>query len=67
MIVIGDMLGVAPEDRDTLLGWSDDMVKALGSPDPTAMDRAALAAMEYAAYITAVNRASAGVTGSPTT
>ena len=54
MIVIGDMLGVAPEDRDTLLRWSDDMLKALGSPDPTAMDRAALAAMEYAEYITAV-------------
>ncbi|HVC67375.1 MAG TPA: cytochrome P450 [Acidimicrobiales bacterium] len=54
MIVIGNMLGVAPEDRDALLRWSDDMLKALGSPDPTAMDRAALAAMEYAEYITAV-------------
>ena len=54
MIVIGDMLGVAPEDRDALLRWSDDMVKALGSPDPTAMDGAAVAAMEYAEYITAV-------------
>jgi cytochrome P450 family 142 subfamily A polypeptide 1 len=54
MIVIGNMLGVAPEDRDTLLRWSDDMVKALGSPDPTAMDGAALAAMEYAGYITEV-------------
>jgi len=54
MIVIGDMLGVAPEDREALLRWSDDMVGALGAPDPTAMDRAALAAMEYAAYITAV-------------
>jgi cytochrome P450 family 142 subfamily A polypeptide 1 len=54
MIVIGNMLGVAPEDRDTLLRWSDDMLCALGSPDPTAMDRAALAAMEYAEYITAV-------------
>ena len=54
MIVIGDMLGVAPEDRDALLRWSDDMVKALGSPDPTAMDAAAVAAMEYAEYITAV-------------
>src|ERR1035441_1480665 len=40
MIVIGDMLGVAPDDRDELLRWSDDMVKALGSPDPGAMDRA---------------------------
>jgi cytochrome P450 family 142 subfamily A polypeptide 1 len=54
MIVIGNMLGVAPEDRDALLRWSDDMVKALGSPDPTAMDSAAVAAMEYAEYITAV-------------
>ena len=54
MIVIGNMLGVAPEDRDDLLRWSDDMLKALGSPDPTAMDRAAMAAMEYAEYITAV-------------
>ena len=26
MILIGDMLGVAPEDRDDLLRWSDDMV-----------------------------------------
>jgi len=54
MIVIGNMLGVAAEDRDALLGWSDDMLKALGSPDPTAMDRAASAAVEYAGYIMAV-------------
>jgi cytochrome P450 family 142 subfamily A polypeptide 1 len=54
MIVIGNMLGVAPEDRADLLRWSDDMLKALGSPDPGAMDLAAVAAMEYAEYITAV-------------
>ena len=54
MIVIGNMLGVAPEDRDDLLRWSDDMLKSLGSPDPGAMDKAAVAAMEYAEYITAV-------------
>ncbi len=54
MIVIGNMLGVAPEDRDDLLRWSDDMLKALGSPDPTAMEQASLAAIEYAGYITAV-------------
>jgi cytochrome P450 family 142 subfamily A polypeptide 1 len=54
MIVIGNMLGVAPEDRADLLRWSDDMLKALGAPDPGAMDLAALAAMEYAEYITAV-------------
>lgn len=28
MIMIGDMLGVPPEDRDDLLRWSDDMVSA---------------------------------------
>ena len=28
MILIGDMLGVAPEDRDDLLRWSDDMVSS---------------------------------------
>ncbi len=54
MIVIGNMLGVAPEDRDDLLRWSDDMLKSLGSPDPGAMDKAAQAAMEYTEYITAV-------------
>ena len=28
MIMIGDALGVAPEDRDDLLRWSDDMVSS---------------------------------------
>ena len=28
MILIGDMLGVAPEDRGDLLRWSDDMVSS---------------------------------------
>ncbi len=54
MIVIGDMLGVAPEDRDDLLRWSDDMLKSLGSPDPGATELAAMAAIEYATYITDV-------------
>lgn len=31
MAVIGDMLGVRPEERDVFLRWSDDLVKALGS------------------------------------
>ena len=35
--VIGDMLGVAPDDRAELLEWSDVMLKAQGSPDPDAM------------------------------
>jgi cholest-4-en-3-one 26-monooxygenase len=54
MIVIGDMLGVAPADRDDLLRWSDDMLKALGSPEEGAMEKAALAATEYATYVTGV-------------
>ena len=31
MAVIGDMLGVLPEERDMLLKWSDDMVCGLSS------------------------------------
>ncbi len=54
MIVIGNMLGVAPEDRATLLRWSDDMLKALGAPDPSAMEVATQAAAEYATYIAEV-------------
>ena len=48
------MLGVAPEDRADLLRWSDDMLKSLGSPDPGAMEKAAMAGAEYATYIMAV-------------
>ena len=31
MVVIGDMLGVAPHDRDMFLEWSDDLVRGLSS------------------------------------
>jgi cytochrome P450 family 142 subfamily A polypeptide 1 len=31
MIMIGDALGVAPEDRSDLLRWSDDMLKGQGT------------------------------------
>jgi cytochrome P450 family 142 subfamily A polypeptide 1 len=51
IIVIGDLLGVSPDDRDDLLRWSDDMLKALGSPDPTLMDAASTAFTEYTEYI----------------
>jgi cytochrome P450 family 142 subfamily A polypeptide 1 len=50
-IVIGDLLSVAPADRDDLLRWSDDMLKALGAPDPTQMDAATMAFIEYSDYI----------------
>jgi cytochrome P450 family 142 subfamily A polypeptide 1 len=51
IIMIGDMLGVAPEDRDDLLRWSDDMLKGQGSPDPDAMDKAMHAFIGYTDYI----------------
>jgi cytochrome P450 family 142 subfamily A polypeptide 1 len=51
IIVIGDMLGVAPEDRDDLLRWSDDMLKGQGSPDPGAIERSTDAFVGYTAYI----------------
>ena len=51
IIMIGDMLGVAPDDRDDLLRWSDDMLKGQGSPDPDAMTNATHAFIEYSEYI----------------
>jgi cholest-4-en-3-one 26-monooxygenase len=51
IIMIGDMLGVAPDDRDDLLRWSDDMLKGQGSPDPDAMTNATNAFVEYSEYI----------------
>jgi len=60
MIMIGDALGVAPEDRDDLLRWSDDMVKG---QDINATDEQILTAAEafggyteYAARVIADRR-----------
>jgi cytochrome P450 family 142 subfamily A polypeptide 1 len=51
MILIGDMLGVAPADRDRLLRWSDDMVSAQGgNVSPEMIQRAAEAFGEYSDY-----------------
>ncbi len=51
MILIGDMLGVAPEDRDDLLRWSDDMVKSQsGSATEEMFLSAATAYGEYCEY-----------------
>jgi cholest-4-en-3-one 26-monooxygenase len=49
MIVIGDMLGVAPEDRDQLLRWSDDLLGSLGGT-PERIQAAAVAFAEYNEY-----------------
>jgi cytochrome P450 family 142 subfamily A polypeptide 1 len=48
MAVIGDMLGVRPEQRDMFLKWTDDLVVALSSSVAEANWQAALDA--YAAY-----------------
>jgi cytochrome P450 family 142 subfamily A polypeptide 1 len=55
MIMIGDMLGVAPEDRDMLLRWSDDMILGTSaSAMPEAAAQAARSAGDYVAYASAV-------------
>jgi cytochrome P450 family 142 subfamily A polypeptide 1 len=51
IIMIGDMLGVAPGARADLLRWSDDMLKGQGSPDPEVMINAANAFAGYSEYI----------------
>jgi len=51
MIIIGDMLGVLPEDRDKLLRWSDDLIGATdAAARPEVAARAMAAATEYIAY-----------------
>jgi cytochrome P450 family 142 subfamily A polypeptide 1 len=58
MIVIGDMLGVAPADRDRLLRWSDDMVSAQGGQASLEKIQAAAEAFgEYSDYAEHVIRA----------
>jgi cholest-4-en-3-one 26-monooxygenase len=49
LIVIGDMLGVAPEDRGQLLRWSDALIGSLDGSDDRLVD-AAQAFTEYAEY-----------------
>ncbi len=51
MIVIGDMLGVAPQDRDKLLRWSDDLILGTSATaTPEAAANAAKSAGEYIGY-----------------
>ena len=51
MIVIGDMLGVEPEDRDRLLRWSDELIEGTSATAPPEVQQAAGRAFgEYAEY-----------------
>jgi cytochrome P450 family 142 subfamily A polypeptide 1 len=49
MIVIGDLLGVPPDDRDQLLAWSDDLIGSI-SGEPDRIERAAAAFVAFDAY-----------------
>ena len=51
MAVIGDLLGVEPEDRDMLLHWSDDLLAGTSSSaTPEVMDRVMKAFAQYVDY-----------------
>ena len=51
MVMIGDMLGVAPENRDELLQWSDDMLAALsGTASEEDLARATAAMTGYTGF-----------------
>lgn len=54
LIVIGDMLGVAREDYDALLRWSEDMILGTGARTTERMQRASNAFLEYTRYQRAV-------------
>jgi cholest-4-en-3-one 26-monooxygenase len=49
--VIGDMLGVAREDRADLLRWSEDMLGSQGTADPAGLEAATAAFVEYTDYM----------------
>ncbi|MFX4770385.1 cytochrome P450, partial [Acinetobacter baumannii] len=49
LIMIGNDLGVLPEDRAQLLEWSDAMLSAL-TGDPDALEPATLAFIGYTEY-----------------
>jgi len=50
LIMIGDALGVAPEDRDQLMTWSDDMLRGQTEGDEAAIVRATDAFVGYTSY-----------------
>ena len=50
LIVIGDMLGVDPEDHARLLAWSEAMIQGNGAVTPEALLQAAAAFDDYITY-----------------
>ena len=54
LYVVGELLGVKAEDNMRLLQWSEDLMHAIGSIDPTMLARQAQALSEWSEYIAAV-------------
>jgi cytochrome P450 family 142 subfamily A polypeptide 1 len=54
LAMIGDLLGVAPEDRPQLLRWSEQMLRSQGDLSPEAVEGAATAFSAFEAYMAAV-------------
>jgi cytochrome P450 family 142 subfamily A polypeptide 1 len=50
LIMIGDALGVEPEDRHDLLRWSDDLLRGLGTDDLELLQKTMDAFSGYTAY-----------------
>jgi len=51
MIVIGNLLGVEAGDRADLLGWSDDLLRGLGTEDPALVEAMLRAFDAYSTYV----------------
>ncbi len=54
LYVVGELLGVKAEDNMRLLQWSEDLMRAIGSFEPTMLARQAQALSEWSEYIAAV-------------
>ena len=54
LVMIGDALGVAPEDHPTLLEWSDDLMRGQGQTDESLVGRMLAAFEGYSSYISGV-------------
>lgn len=50
LIMIGDALGVEPDDRDDLLRWSDDLLRGLGTEDLELLNKTMEAFAGYNEY-----------------
>ena len=54
LVMIGDALGVDPDDHPRLLQWSDDLLRGQGTSDPALVESMIGAFAEYERYITRV-------------